>query len=99
MLAHPAKLRRINTHLEPVRGSRYGAKMSSRDHHAALAQSQRQIIDSTNPCRTFDDGVEDRLHVRGRPTDNSKYLSRRRLMFQGLAQFCVALLQFLEQPQ
>ena len=61
----------------------------SRRHH---------IIDPTNPRGALDDGVEDRLHVRRRAADDAEHLGRCRLMLQGLAQFCVALLEFFEQP-
>ena len=61
-------------------------------------ESQHHVIDSTNPRRALDDGVEHRLHVRGRAADDAEHLGRCRLMLQGLAQFCVALLEFFEQP-
>ena len=71
--------------------------MSPRNHGVFLAESQHHVIDPTNPCRALDDGVEYGLHVRGRAADDAEHLGRCRLMFQGLAQFCVALLDFLEQ--
>src|SRR5215475_1392332 len=98
MLAHPAKLWRINTDLDSAKGSGYRTKMSARDHTAALTQSQRHIINSTNPCGALDDGVEHRLDVRRRAADDAQHLRRCSLMLQGLAQFCVAFLDFLEQP-
>ena len=64
----------------------------------ALVESQHHVIDPTNPGGALDDGVEDRLHVRGRAADDAEHLGRCRLMLQRLAQFRVALLQFLEQP-
>ena len=96
MLAHPVLPWLINTDLDAANG--YGTKMSPRNHSVALAESQLHVIDPTNPCSALDDGVEDRLHVRGRAADDAEHLGRCRLMLQGLAQFCVALLQFLEQP-
>ena len=72
--------------------------MSPRNHSVPLAESQHHVINPTNPRGALDDGVEDRLHVRGRAADDAEHLGRRRLMLQGLAQFCVALLEFLEQP-
>ena len=72
--------------------------MSPRNHSVPLAESQHHIINPTNPGGALDDGVEDRLHVRGRAADDAEHLGRCRLMLQGLAQFCVALLEFLEQP-
>ena len=95
MLTHPAKLWVINTDLNAADG--YGTKMSPRNHSVPLAESQHHVIDPTNPRGALDDGVEDRLHVRGRAADDAEHLGRCRLMLQGLAQFCVALLDFLEQ--
>ena len=63
-----------------------------------LAESQHHVINPTNPCGALDDGVEHRLHVRRRPADDAEHLGGCRLMLQGFAQFCVALLQFFEQP-
>ena len=72
--------------------------MSPRNHIFSFAESQHHVIDPTNPCRALDDGVEHRLHVRGRAADDAEHLGRRRLMLQRLAQFRVALLEFFEQP-
>ena len=72
--------------------------MSPRNQNVPLVESQHHVINPTNPRRALDDGVEDRLHVRGRAADDAEHLGRCRLMLQGLAQFCVALLDFLEQP-
>ena len=96
MLAHPAKLWLINTDLDAADG--YRTKMSPRNHHVLLAESQHHVINPTNPRRALDDGIEHRLHVRGRAADDAEHLGRCRLMLQRLAQFCVALLDFLEQP-
>src|SRR5262249_41442009 len=52
----------------------------------------------TNPSGALDDRVEDRLHVGGRTADDAEHLGRCRLMLQGLAQFRIALLDFLEEP-
>ena len=71
--------------------------MSPRNHSVPLVESQHHVINPTNPRGALDDGVEDRLHVRGRAADDAEHLGRRRLMLQRLAQFRVALLQFLEQ--
>src|SRR5688572_30576651 len=95
MLAHPLILWLIDTDLEPAHG--YGTKMSPRYHSLTVVESQNYIIDSTNPCSTLHDSVQDRLYVRGRAADNTKHFGCRRLMFQRLAQFCIALLQFFEQ--
>ena len=72
--------------------------MSPRNHNVPLAESQHHVINPTNPGGALDDGVEDRLHVRGRAADDAEHLGRCRLMLQGLAQFRVALLDLLEQP-
>ena len=72
--------------------------MSPRNHSVPLAESQHHVIDPTNPGGALDDGVEDRLHVRRRAADDAEHLGCCRLMLQSLAQFCVALLEFLEQP-
>jgi hypothetical protein len=72
--------------------------MSSGSHNVPIAKPQNYIIDPANPRRAFHDRVEDRLHVRGRATDDTEHLGCCRLMLQGLAQFCVALLDLLEQP-
>src|SRR4030095_16145129 len=78
MLAHPDKLRRIHTNFDGPDG--YGTIVSSHGQHVSLLESQHYIINPTNPCRAFDDGVEDRLHVRGRPADNAEHLSGCRLV-------------------
>ena len=72
--------------------------MSPRNHTVALAESQHHIINPANPRRALDDGIEHRLHVRRRAADDAEHLGCCRLMLQRLAQFCIALLQFLEQP-
>ena len=95
MLAYPAKLWLINTDLDAADG--YGTKMSPRNHIVALAESQHHVIDPTNPRGALDDGVEHRLHVRRRAADDAEHLGRCRLMLQGLAQFGIALAEFLEQ--
>ena len=96
MLAYPAILWLINTDLDV--GDRYGTKMSPHNHSVPLVEPQHHVIDPTNPGGALDDGVEDRLHVRRRAADDAEHLGRRRLMLQRLAQFRVALAEFLEQP-
>ena len=71
--------------------------MSPRNHSVPLAESQQHVIDPANPCRALDDGVEDRLHVGGRAADDAEHLGRCGLMLQRLAQFRIALPEFLEQ--
>ena len=72
--------------------------MSPRNHSVPLAESQHHVINPTNPRGALDDGVEHRLHVRGRAADDAEHLGGRGLMLQRLAQFCVALAEFFEQP-
>src|SRR5262245_26136063 len=95
MLLHPAIQWPICTGFGASNG--YGAKMSPRHHCVSLVEPQHHIIDPTNPRSALDDGVEDRLHIGGRAADNAEHLSSRCLMLQRLAQFCIALLQFLKQ--
>ena len=71
--------------------------MSPPNHIVPLLESQRHVINPTNPRGALDYGVEDRLHIRGRAADDAEHLGGCRLMLQGLAQFCVALLDFLEE--
>ena len=87
MLAHPAILWLIRTDLDAAK--RYGTEMSPHNHSVPVAESQQHIIDPTNPRGAFDDRIEDRLHIRGRPADDAEHLGRCRLMLQGLAQFAL----------
>src|SRR4030095_8432526 len=96
MLAHPMKLRPINA--DTVEGYRDRPKMSRQNHKVPRVQPQVHIINPTNPGRAFDNGVEHRLHVRRRPTDDAEHFRGCRLMCQRLTQLCVALLDFFEQP-
>src|SRR5262245_53106814 len=95
VLPHPAKSWFINTDLDASGG--YRTKMGPQNHSVPIAESQHHVINPTNPGRALDDGVEHRLHVRRRTTDDPKHLGRCGLMLQGLAQFRVALLDLLEQ--
>src|SRR5262245_28862532 len=72
--------------------------MPTRNHHIFLSESQHHIIDSANPRSALDYSVEYRLHVRRRAADDAKHLGRCGLMLQGFTQFCIALLDLLEQP-
>ena len=72
--------------------------MSPRNQTVPLTESQHHVINPANPRGALDDGIEHRLHVRRRAADDAEHLGRRRLMLQRLAQFCVALLDLLEQP-
>src|SRR5215472_15763526 len=98
MLAHPAKMRLINTDLDAAHGYGYGTPMSPRNQSVPLTESQDYVIDPTDLSRALDDSVEDRLHIRRRSADDPEYLRCRRLMFQSLPQLCIALLNLLEQP-
>ena len=97
MLADPVNLWLINTDFDAISGYGYGTNMSLRNHPVPLVEPQPHIINAANPCRTFDDRVKHRLHVRRRSADDAEHLGRCRLMLQRLAQFRIALLQFFEQ--
>ena len=86
----------INTDLGAGKG-RVGTEVSPQNHHCFLEESQHHVIDPANSRGAFHDGVEHRLHIGGRAADDAEHLGRRGLMLQGLAQFGVALLQFVEQ--
>src|SRR4029453_16413551 len=96
VVAHPVEIRLINADLNASDWNR--TEMAPGNHNVSLAQSQDDIINSANPSRALDDGVQYGLHVRGRPADDAEHLGCRGLMFQRLAQFRIALLQFFEQP-
>src|SRR5687767_15867305 len=74
VLAHPAMLWLINTDLDAASGN--GTKMSPRNQSVALIKSQHHVINPTDAPGALDDGVEDRLHVRGRAADDAKHLGR-----------------------
>src|SRR5215472_3081739 len=95
MLAHPTVVWLIN---RPHGANGYRTKMSTRNHSVPLAEPQYHVINSTDFCRALDDGIQYRLHVRRRAADDAEHFGCCGLMLQRLAQFCVALLQFLEQP-
>src|SRR5262245_41358397 len=94
MLPHPAKARVISTNLDAENW--HGTKMSSGSHNVPIAKPQNYVINPTNPRRALDDGIEHRLHVRRRSADDAEHLGGCRLMLQGFAQFCVALLDLFE---
>src|SRR5262245_11457617 len=96
MLAHPAILWCINTDLR--RRHKHGPKMSPQNHSVPLVESKCYIIDPTNSGGASDDGIENRLYIRGRAADDAEDFGCCRLMLQRFAQFCVALLDFFEQP-
>src|SRR5262249_14555727 len=96
VLAHPTHMWRIDTDLNAVRG--HGTEMSHRNQSVVLIEPQHHVINPTNPRRALNDGVQNRLHVRGRAADDTEHLGGCCLMLQGLPQFCIALLDLLEQP-
>src|SRR5262245_64560466 len=85
LLAQPARYRLVDTDLDTSLG--YRTKMCPPNHSIALSKPQHHIIDPTNLCGAFDDGIEDRLHVRGRAADDAEHFRSSRLMLQGFAQF------------
>src|SRR5262245_29351712 len=95
MLPHPARRRIINIDLDD--GKWYRTKMSPRNHLVLFGESQYHVINAANPRGALDDRIEHRLHVRRRAADDAEHLGRGRLMLQGLSQFCVSLLDLLEQ--
>ena len=97
MLAHPEKPWVVNIDDGAASRYGYGSKMSPHNHGVPLVESQRYIINPADPGGALDDGVEDRLHVRGRAADDTEHLGRCRLILQRLAQFRVALLEFPEE--
>src|SRR5262249_48847311 len=98
MLVHPALLWLIHTDFLATMGDRNVTKMSPYNQSVPISESQQHVINSTNLSGTLDDGVEDRLHIGRRPADDAEHFGRRRLMLKGFAQFCIALLDLLEQP-
>src|SRR5262249_8671343 len=96
MLEHPTNMWRIDTDLNAVRV--HETKMSHRNQSVIFIESQHNVVNPTNSRGAFDDGIEDRLNVRGRAADDAQHLGGRRLMLQGLSQFCIALLDLLKQP-
>src|SRR5262245_18733445 len=96
MVMDPAVLCLINADLGAARG--YRPKMSPDRHHVPLPESKYHVINPAHSCGALNDSIQDRLNVRGRAANDTEDLGCCRLMLQGLAQFRVALLQFLEQP-
>src|SRR5687768_1116249 len=96
LLAQPARYRLVDTDLDTSLG--YRTKMRPPNHSIALSKPQHHIIDPTNLCGAFDDGIEHRLHVGRRAADDTQHLRGCGLMFQRLAKFGIAFLQLFEQP-
>ena len=85
MLAHPENLWNIHTDFDAANG--YGTKMSPCNQTVPVSESQQHVINPTNPGRALDDGIEHRLHVRGRAADDAEHLGRCGLVLQRLLQF------------
>src|SRR5262249_42303231 len=94
MLAYPANLWLIN---RPHGANGYRTKMSTRNHSVPVSESQHHVIDPTNASGALNNRIENRLHIRRRAADDPEHLCGRRLMFQRLAQFCIAVSQLFEQ--
>src|SRR5262249_53668054 len=94
VLPDPAKV--FLTNADPGKTRWYGTEVSPRNHNVAFAEPQQHVINATNPGRALNDSVQHRLHVRGRAADDPQHLGSRGLMFQGLPQFCIALLDLLK---
>src|SRR5215470_496174 len=95
MFAHPENLWNIHTDFDAT--NRYGTKMSPCNQTVPLAESQYHVINAANPSGALNDGLKDRLHVRGRAADDAQHLSCRRLMLQSVTQLRVALSDLFEQ--
>ena len=67
--------------------------MSARNHRVSFNESQHDVIDAANPRRALDDGVEHRLHVCGRATDDAEHLRGCCLMLQRFGELTPAILQ------
>src|SRR5262245_44831272 len=96
MFTHPVEPWILTTNL--TTDMRYRTNVSPCNHGVPLAESQHDVINPANSRGALDDGVQDRLHVCGRAADDAKHLGSCRLMLQGFAQLCVALLDLFEQP-
>src|SRR5688572_21794711 len=96
VIADPVILWLIDTDLDAA--NRYRPNVSTRHHGAPIAESQHHVIDPTNPSRALDDCIENRLDIGGRAADDAEHFGRCRLILQRLAQFGVALLDLLEEP-
>ncbi len=85
VLAHPVEKGLINTDLNASYWNR--TEMGTLNHSVALAESQNNVINPANPRGALDDGVEDRLHIRGRAAYDAEHLGGCSLMLQCFAQF------------
>ena len=67
--------------------------MSARNHRIAFNEAQHDIIDAANPRRALDDGVEHRLHVGGRATDDAEHFRGCCLMLQRFGELALTILR------
>src|SRR5262249_50936566 len=95
MFMHPVKPWILTTNL--TTDMRYRTKVSPCNHGVPLAESQYHVIDPTNFCRTLHDCIKNRLYISRRTADDAEDLGCCRLVFQGFAQFRVALLDLFEE--
>ena len=72
--------------------------MSPRNHSVPLMESQHHVINPTNPGGALDDGVKDRLHIRGRAADDAEHLGRCGLMLRASRSSALRSSSLLEQP-
>jgi hypothetical protein len=98
MFPYPAKPWSIDIHRDPSSRDGYGAVMGTGDHTLRVPEPEHYVVNSTNPGGALDNRIEHRLHIRRRATDYPEYFGRCGLMFQRLAEFGVALLDLLDQP-
>ncbi len=72
--------------------------LGNRMEQLAVEPQERAEEAGAQPHGAPDDGVEDRLHVGLRATDDAQDLARGRLLLERFCQIAVARLQLLEQP-
>ena len=92
-----SRIQRNSDRSKLISTSPTGLNKMSRITILSVPKSQHHVINPANPSGALDDGVEYGLHIRRRAADNAEYFGRGVLMIFSLAQFCVALLDFLEQ--
>src|SRR4030095_5660273 len=95
MLAYPGNAWIIDAYC--IGANPYRTKMGPGNHTVCFSESQIHVIDPTTPGRALADSIEHRLHVGRRAADDAEHLGGCRLMLQRLTQFCIALLDLLEE--
>jgi hypothetical protein len=93
MFTHPAIPWFINRYFAAAVANGYLAEVSPYHHRIRFAQPQHHVINPTNSCSAFNDGIEHRLHVRRRAADNAEYLGCSCLMFQRFGELTLAIFQ------